>query len=274
MENKGILYLCATPIGNLEDITLRTLRILKEADYIICEDTRQILKLLNYYQIKKKLITYYRHNFEKVKEKILNLLEEGNKIALVSDAGTPCFSDPGEELVRTAYEKKIKVIPVPGACAAVTALSASGLPSNKFIFEGFLPAGNSQRKLILNNLKKENRTIIFYLPPHDLVKILKEIYQILGERHICLAKELTKFFEEIKIGYISGFIEEYQKQKEALKGEYTLIIAPSTSKIKEEPKILEVIKKSHTKKDFIKNLSSEFKISKKEIYKFFLKWEK
>ena len=189
---KGELYIVATPIGNLEDITLRAIRILKQADIIAAEDTRHTLKLLNHLQISKPLISYHRHNEEIKTEELISKLLEGKNVALVSDAGTPVISDPGGEIVKKAIENEIKVIPVPGACAAITALIASGIDAKEFTFLGFLPQNNKNRKNKLEQIEKEERTTIIYEAPHKLIKTLEDLQSIVKNRKIVLARELTK----------------------------------------------------------------------------------
>ncbi|MCX7842847.1 MAG: 16S rRNA (cytidine(1402)-2'-O)-methyltransferase [Clostridia bacterium] len=219
---KGILYLVATPIGNLEDITLRALRILKEADIIAAEDTRQTLKLLNHFEIKKPLISYYEHNKIEKGNYLINLLLEGKNIALVSDAGTPGISDPGEDLVRLAVENNIPVTMTPGPVAAVMALVLSGLPSGRFAFEGFLPMNKRSRKERLLSLKKETRPMVFYEAPHKLKYTLKDLYDALGNRKIALARELTKKFEEITRCSLEEAVNKYAD--ESPKGEFVLVV--------------------------------------------------
>jgi len=225
MENKrklGILYVVATPIGNLKDITLRALDILKSVDLIACEDTRQTAKLLFRYGIKKKLISYFEHNKVKRSQELICYLKEGKKIALVTDSGTPGISDPGFFITRLAQEEDIKISPLPGPCALIAALSGSGLPTDKFVFEGFLPPKEIARRKRLSLLKEEERTIIFYESTHRLQKTLSDIKDIFGDIDICVAKELTKVYEEIKIDKASEIIEFFSGQRQ--KGEFVIII--------------------------------------------------
>ncbi|MFC1525156.1 16S rRNA (cytidine(1402)-2'-O)-methyltransferase [Planctomycetota bacterium] len=219
---KGVLYLVSTPIGNLEDVTLRALRVLKEVDYIACEDTRITLRLLQRYQIKKPLISYFEHNKTRRTELLIKQLKAGKKIALVSNAGTPLISDPGYELVRKCIEQDIKIIPIPGATALATALSISGCPSDRFIFEGFLPRKPGKRKKRLEGFKDESRTIIIYESPHRLLKTLEALMDCLGDRTITLTKELTKFYERAQRGKLSTLIKELENSQ--IKGEFTLVI--------------------------------------------------
>ena len=192
----GKLYLCATPIGNLEDITLRVLRVLEEVDLIAAEDTRNSIKLLNHYEIKTPMTSY--HEFNKIEKayQLVEKLQEGMNIALITDAGTPGISDPGEELVKIAYEAGIEVTSLPGPAACITALTLSGLSTRRFAFEAFLPKDKKERKRILEELQKETRTIILYEAPHHLIKTLEELREALGNRRITLCRELTKKYEE------------------------------------------------------------------------------
>ena len=212
----------ATPIGNLEDITLRALRILKEADLIACEDTRRTRKLLLHYGIRKGLISYYDHNKERRAPWLIRKLLENKSIALVSDAGTPGISDPAFYLVRLAIDQGIEVIPIPGPNAALSALISSGLPTDRFAFEGFLPSRPGPRRRRLKELAEEQRTMIFYESPHRLLATLKDMVDIWGERKAALAKELTKKFE----GIIRGTFSELSKQLSPgkVKGEWVILV--------------------------------------------------
>jgi 16S rRNA (cytidine1402-2'-O)-methyltransferase len=218
----GFLYIVATPIGNLEDITLRALRILGEVSLIAAEDTRHTSKLLSHFDIHKPLTSYHDHNKEQKAEVIVARLKGGDSVALVSDAGTPGISDPGYYLINRAIEEGIKVVPVPGPSASLTALSASGLPMDSFVFEGFLPARKSQRVSKLHSLKEETRTIILHEAPHRIFNSLKDILEILGDRRMALARELTKIHEEFLRGKISDIIKAIEGR--AIKGEITLVI--------------------------------------------------
>lgn len=224
MERKepGTLYLCATPIGNLEDITLRVLRILKEVDCIAAEDTRHTRKLLSHFEIHTPLTSYHSYSSESKEESLIQRLLQGQNIALVSDAGLPGISDPGADLVRQALAENIKVVPVPGPSASLTALVASGLPTHKFVFEGFLSNQRKSRKKQLQELKREQRTLIFYESPHRLTDTLKDMLEELGDRPCAVARELTKLHEEIKRGKLSEllayFIENHPR------GEITIIV--------------------------------------------------
>ena len=204
----GDLYIVATPIGNLEDITLRALNVLKNVDLIAAEDTRHTLKLLNHFEIIKPLISYYREN-EKVKSDIIiEKLLKGENVAVVSDAGTPGISDPGEEIIKKAIENNIRVIPIPGACAAINALICSGFSTKEFLFIGFLSAKKSEKIAKLEEIKYETKTLILYEAPHKLENTLNDIRDILGDREVCLAREITKIHESFERGKISKIIEK------------------------------------------------------------------
>jgi len=228
--NKGILYIVSTPIGNLEDITLRALRILKEVDLIAAEDTRRTGLLLKHFGIKTPLTSYFEGNEFKKREWILSKLKQGNPIALVSEAGTPGISDPGFRLIQLAIENEIPVVPIPGPSALITALSVAGLPTDSFLFKGFLPHKSKKRRDLLKDLEGVRETLIFYESPHRLLKTLNDIYEILGDRNMVLARELTKVFEEILRGRVSELIEKIRGRK--LKGEITLVVSGKTRRIK------------------------------------------
>jgi 16S rRNA (cytidine1402-2'-O)-methyltransferase len=217
----GILYLVSTPIGNLEDITLRALRVLKEVDVVAAEDTRHTGLLLKHYGIEKRLESYHDFNKEKKAPTLIEELKSGRSIAVTSDAGTPGISDPCYLLVKLAIQENIKVVPVPGASAFLPALVISGLPTDRFAFEGFLPAKSGKRKKRLEELQKEKRTLIFYESPHRLLKTLEDIANILGERKMVVARELTKKFEEIKRGTSSEIREYFEKNK--VRGELVVV---------------------------------------------------
>ncbi|MCM0592157.1 MAG: 16S rRNA (cytidine(1402)-2'-O)-methyltransferase [Gloeotrichia echinulata IR180] len=218
------LYIVATPIGNLEDITLRAVRILQTVDLIAAEDTRHTGKLLQHLQVKTPQVSYHEHNRTSRIPELLNHLQNGQAIALVSDAGMPAISDPGYELVKACIENGITVVPIPGASAAITALSASGLPTDKFVFEGFLPPKGQQRRTQLEFLQTEARTIIFYESPHRLRDTLQDLAEVWGgDRQIVLARELTKLYEEFWRGTITEAIAYYNQREP--QGEYTLVVA-------------------------------------------------
>ena len=271
----GKLYIVATPIGNLEDITLRALKILKEVDIIAAEDTRQTLKLLNHFEISKPLISYHRHN-EEIKSNILiEKLKKGENIALVSDAGTPGICDPGEEVIKKAIEEKIEVIPIPGACAMINALIASGLDTKEFYFLGFLPVNKKLRKEKIEEIKKSEKTIIIYEAPHKMKNTLADLKGILKNRKIVLARELTKIHEE----FIRKNIEELLEDVNNLKGEMILIIEGAereknvenelnTLSLEEHYKYYE--KQGFDKKEIIKKISKDRNVSKNDIYMKFI----
>jgi 16S rRNA (cytidine1402-2'-O)-methyltransferase len=220
----GCLYLVATPIGNLEDITLRAIRILKDADIIACEDTRQTQKLLQHYGIRKEMVSYHEHNELTRSPELAIELEQGAKIALVSDAGTPGISDPGHRLVTLCLRHHIPVVPIPGPSALVAALAASGLPTDEFLFVGFLPPRAGARRKALDALKAEPRTLIFYEAPHRVVETLADATEILGPRPAVIAREVTKIHEEFRRGPLAELLESARKR--APRGEITLLIGP------------------------------------------------
>ena len=272
-QKEGILYIVATPIGNLEDITLRAIRILKEVDLIAAEDTRHTLKLLNHLEISKPMISYHRHNEEERTDNLIKELDKGKNIALVSDAGTPGICDPGEEIIKKCIEENIKVVPIPGACAMVNALIASGISTKEFTFLGFLPLNKKTRKEKLEEIKTSNKTIILYEAPHKLKNTLKDLSDILENRKIVLARELTKIHEE----YIRGTADELIEKSENLKGEIVLIIEES-NKIKEN-ELNDLSLEDHynfyknqglDKKEIIKKIAKDRNVNKNEIYKHFI----
>ncbi|MGA3602111.1 16S rRNA (cytidine(1402)-2'-O)-methyltransferase [Lysinibacillus agricola] len=221
-DHTGCLYLVATPIGNLEDMSVRALRILKEADIIAAEDTRNTKKLCNYFNIETPLISYHEHNLAVGGEKLLALLREGKTVALVSDAGLPCISDPGADIVEKAIDQDFPVVPVPGPNAAISALIASGLTPQPFFFYGFLNRGKKERRQQLEQLKKRQETILFYEAPHRLKETLKDMEAILGNRRIVLARELTKKFEEFLRGTLGEAVE--WSQTEEIRGEFCIVL--------------------------------------------------
>jgi 16S rRNA (cytidine1402-2'-O)-methyltransferase len=229
-STKGSLYIVSTPIGNREDITLRALHILKEVDLIAAEDTRHTLLLLRHFGIQTPLTSYFEGNELKKKEFILFKLKQGHRVALVSDAGTPGISDPGFRLIQTAIENQIPIIPIPGPSAVITALSVSGLPTDAFLFKGFLPHKSKKKKDFLQQLEGIRETLIFYESPHRLSETLNNIFDILGDREMVLTRELTKVYEEV----IRGKVSEIQTQigERKLKGEITLVISGKTRKKK------------------------------------------
>ena len=272
-KNNGSLYIVATPIGNLEDITLRAVRILKEVDLIAAEDTRHTLKLLNHLEISKPMISYHRHNEGERTDDLIKELEAGKHIALVSDAGTPGICDPGEEIIKRCIEKNIKIIPIPGACAMVNALIASGISTKEFSFLGFLPLNMKTRREKLEEIKNSNKTTILYEAPHKLKNTLKDLSDIVENRKMVLARELTKIHEE----YIRGTVDELIEKSENLKGEIVLII--EESKKKEENKLNDLSLEEHynfyktqglSKKEIIKKIAKDRNVNKNEIYQYFI----
>ena len=274
-NKKGILYIVATPIGNLEDITIRAIRILKEVDLIAAEDTRHTLKLLNHLEISKPLISYHRHNEDVKSNVLLEKLEEGKNIALVSDAGTPGICDPGEEIIKKCIELEIKVVPVPGACAMINSLICSGIDTKEFTFLGFLPLNKKLRKNKLDEIEKTNKTIIIYEAPHKLDNTLKDLKQILDKnRKIVLAREITKIHEEFIRGNIDNIIEKIQD----VKGEFVIIIE-GNSVVLEENELNKLSLKEHyklyesqgfSKKEIIKKIAKDRNVNKNEIYQKFI----
>lgn len=219
---QGILYLCATPIGNLEDVTLRVLRVLKEADLIAAEDTRRTRKLLTFYDIHTRITSYHVHNEKKKGRYLLDLLLAGKQLALVTDAGMPGISDPGEKLVLLAIEHGAAVVPVPGPNAALAALVVSGVDATRFCFEGFLPAASRSRRERLTALEGEERTLLFYEAPHRLQRTLSDLLNCLGDRQVAVARELTKRHEDVWRGHLSKALEHFKRQ--APLGEFTLVV--------------------------------------------------
>ncbi|AEV70460.1 16S rRNA (cytidine(1402)-2'-O)-methyltransferase [Acetivibrio clariflavus] len=277
MNGKGKLYLVSTPIGNLEDITLRAIRTLQEVDLIAAEDTRQTIKLLNHFEIKKTLVSYYEHNKREKGNYLISQLLDGKNIALVSDAGTPGISDPGEDLVKLCIENDIEVTAIPGPVAAVTGLIVSGLPTGRFVFEGFLPMNKRARRERLATLKNEVRTLIFYEAPHKLLYTLKDLYDFFGNRKVVFARELTKKFEEIIRCDLKSAIEKYEE--ESPKGEFVVIVEgiSEEERMENEKKDWEsmsieehlnlYISEGLNKKDAMKKVAEDRKISKREVYR-------
>lgn len=270
MKDKGHLFLCGTPIGNLKDITLRVLETLQAVDLIACEDTRQTLKLLTHFSITKPVTSYFEHNKKYKGEKIIAQLLEGKSVALVSDAGMPGVSDPGQELVQECIENDIAVTALPGAVAAITGLVLSGLSTQRFAFEGFIPRNKKEKKSFFQRLANEERTLIFYEAPHRLLETLEIMEEVLGKRQMAACRELTKKFEEVVRGSITDVYKHFNEK--GIKGEFTLIIEGAIP-IKEEKGIdwaLEKIKilesQGFSTKDAVKLAAKESDISKREIY--------
>ena len=273
----GILYLCATPIGNLEDITMRVLRTLKEVDLIAAEDTRNSIKLLNHFEINTPMTSYHEYNKIDKGHTLITKLLEGQNIALITDAGTPGISDPGEELVKMAHEAGVTVTSLPGACACITALTVSGLPTRRFAFEAFLPSDKKERKEILVTLKDETRTIILYEAPHHLVKSLEDLLETLGDRHATICRELTKKHETIFTTTLGEALRFYTENEP--KGECVIVIEGRSFKdLKEESRtewqklsveehVNMYIGQGMDKKDAMKAAAKDRGVSKQEIYK-------
>ena len=271
---KGKIYLVATPIGNLEDITFRAISILKDVDIIAAEDTRHTLKLLNYYEISKPLISYHRHNEDVKSDVLIEKILNGQNIAIVTDAGTPGISDPGEEIVKEAIKNNIEIIPIPGACAFVNAIIASGLNTKQFSFYGFLPMNKKLRKKAFENILKENKTIIIYEAPHKLQKTLQDILDNIGDINCVIAKELTKIHETFFRGKISELINNFESPK----GEY-IILLDLNNTVKEENYFENMSVEDQykffknqgiEKKEIIKLIAKNKKVPKNDIYKLFL----
>lgn len=272
----GTLFLCATPIGNLGDMTPRVVDTLKEVDMIAAEDTRNSIKLLNYFQIKTPMTSYHEYNKIEKAEQILSWIQAGKNIALITDAGTPAISDPGEILVDKCLKEGIPVTSLPGCCACITALTLSGLPTRRFCFEGFLPADKKEKKYILKELQKESRTIILYEAPHHLKRTLAELYEVLGERRITLCRELTKRFETVFPTTLKDALDFYEENEP--KGEYVLVIEGIDRNQIEQDKQREWEKLSveeHMKlyedqgigrKEAMKMVAADRGVSKRDIY--------
>ena len=272
----GKLYLCATPIGNLEDITFRVLRTLKEVDLIAAEDTRNSIKLLNHFEIKTPMTSYHEYNKIDKAYQLIDKMREGKNIALITDAGTPGISDPGEDLVRICYEEGIEVTSLPGAAAYVTALTMSGLATRRFAFEAFLPRDKKERIQVLEQLKNETRTIILYEAPHHLVKTLEELQSVLGNRKISVCRELTKRYEEKMLSTIEDILQFYKENEP--RGEYVLVVEGKSFEelAEEEQKTWEAMtfeehmaiyeKQGIARKEAMKLVAKDRGISKRDVY--------
>lgn len=265
---RGILYIVSTPIGNLEDITLRALRILKEVDLIAAEDTRHSSKLLNHYGIKKPLISYWSEKEKVRSEEIIKRLQSGQSVALISDAGTPGISDPGEVVIRRALDEGFDVIPVPGPSALIAALSVSGLPMREFTFVGFLPSKKTQRRKTIEELSLEKRTLVFYEAPHRVIETLKDMYDIFGNRNIAVFKEITKLHEEVFRGTLEKVISEIEES--TIAGEFVIVTEGKGEKgVSLEDALKEVtslMKKGKGRKEAVSIVSKAYGLSKKELY--------
>jgi len=261
------LYLVSTPIGNLSDITLRAIEVLKQSDIILCEDTRVSKKLLDHYQINKTLFSYHKFNEKKLLEKIIQYLNDGKIISLISDAGTPLISDPGRILVNEIYKRKIKIIPIPGPSAVSTAYSLSGF-SDSFFFIGFLPKKTGYRKKIYNNLKNLETSLVFFISGRDVEKIFNEFYSFFGNQQILIAKELTKIHENIVRGNLSTIVKDIGSLN--LKGEFTVVLSNIVNRNNSDFLILDkeilLLNKKMKTKDLVNYLSNKYDVSKKIIY--------
>lgn len=263
------LYIIATPIGNLEDITYRAVRILGEVDLIAAEDTRHSLKLLNHFGISKPLTSYFDHNQQFKGERILNALRQGKSVALISDAGTPCISDPGYQLVRDAVAEQITVVPVPGACAAVAALSASGLPTDAFTFAGFPPSRQGKRRTFLTGLNDLPGTLVLYEAPHRLLDTLTDIREVLGERRVIVARELSKIYEEFIRGTASEVVSAVSQG--IVRGEVVILVAPGEAAPEETEPLEQVLRRlmaggALSIKDIAKQAAIISGVSRSEAY--------
>ena len=271
-SSAGCLYVVATPIGNLEDITLRALRILKEVDVIACEDTRQTLKLLSHFDIQKRLVSYHEHNEITEAPELVIELEQGAKIALVSDAGTPAISDPGHRLVSLALRHGIRVVPIPGASAALAALAGSGLGTDAFHFRGFLPPRAAARRKILEFLKDADCTLIFYEAPHRILEALEDIEAVLGPRPVVVARELTKIHEEFLRGTASA-IRLQLAARPSVKGEITLLIGRASAEDKPadlpaaEDEVRQLQQQGLSRMDAVKRVAKTRGIPKRDLYR-------
>ena len=281
MEKTGKLYLVATPIGNLEDITYRAVKVLSEVDVIAAEDTRHSLKLLNHLNISKPLISYHRHNEDNKTELLINKLLSGENIALITDAGTPAISDPGEEVVKQAINNNIEIIPIPGACALINALIASGMDTKEFVFYGFLPLNKKLRKNKFDEIKKENKTIILYEAPHKINQTLNDILKELGNVNLVIARELTKIHEEFIRGKVSEIIDNYSE----LKGEIIILIEGNKlidnsdnnneflNSLSLEEHYNFYKSQNLDKKEIIKKIAKDRNVNKNEIYMKFIDYK-
>jgi len=266
---KGTLYIVSTPIGNLKDITLRALEVLQEVDLIACEDTRHTRKLLSRFGIKgKKLVSYYQHNQLQRTGELIKALREGKAVALVCDAGTPGISDPGWILIKEAIEAGVKVVPVPGACALVAGLVVSGLTTDEFTFIGFLSSKRGRRKQQLRELACEQRTLVFYESPHRLIETLEDMLEIFGDRQACVARELTKIFEEALRGRMSDILEYFRERE--VKGEIVIVIEGASegkAEVDVKAELKKLLDKGFSMRDAVKAVAEKFGLPKRVVYK-------
>lgn len=276
MEEKGILYLVATPIGNLGDMTERALETLREVDIIAAEDTRNSIRLLNHFEIKTPMSSYHEHNKYDKAEYLVSEMLKGKNVALITDAGTPAISDPGEVLVKKCHENDICVTSLPGCCALISALIVSGLPTRRFCFEAFLPSDKKERSEVLEELKTETRTIILYEAPHHLKKTLKDLLDALGDREITICRELTKKFEDIRLTSLAESVLYYEENEP--RGEYVLVIrGEDRSKLvlKDQKKWTDISIEAHLemymkdgidKKEAMRKVAADRGLSKRDVY--------
>lgn len=280
----GMLYLCATPIGNLEDITFRVLDTLRNVDVIAAEDTRNSIKLLNHFQIKTSMTSYHEYNKVEKAHYLIGLMQEGKDVALVTDAGTPAISDPGETLVALCYQAGIRVTSLPGAAACITALTLSGLSTRRFCFEGFLPSDKKERKAVLEELAEESRTMILYEAPHHLKKTLDELWNVLGNRKISICRELTKKFETVMPLMMEEALRFYEENEP--RGEYVLVIQGKSLEEKKREAVLEWMEmgieehmryyeeQGMERKEAMKMVAKDRGIGKRDVYRMLLGEEK
>jgi len=276
----GQLYLCATPIGNLGDITERVLQTLQEVDLIAAEDTRNSIKIMNHFQIKTPMTSYHEYNKIEKAHSLIEKMKQGLNIALITDAGTPGISDPGEELVKLCYEEGVVVTSLPGAAACITALTLSGLSTRRFCFEGFLPSDKKEKREILEDLKEESRTIILYEAPHHLKRTLLELYQTLGNRNITLCRELTKKFETILPTTLEDALKKYEVEDP--RGEYVLVLEGKSLADRKKEKMEAwqemsipdhmdyFVKQGIDQKEAMKMVAKDRGITKRDVYQFLL----
>ncbi len=276
MENYGTLYITGTPIGNLGDFSPRAIDTLRQVDLIAVEDTRNTIKLLNHFDIRAKMTSYHEHNKHEKARELVNFLKEGNNLALVSDAGMPCISDPGYELINLCYDEGVTVTTVPSGTAVVSALVLSGFDSRRYIFEGFLPTDKKESKFVIESLEQEYRTTIFYEAPHHIIKMLKAFESALGERRVCIVREITKKFEERLCGTCSELLAHFEET--APRGEMVVVVEGKSREVIESEKLKEweeISIKEHydmylaqgmNNKDAMKQVAKDRKIGKRDVY--------
>lgn len=273
----AVLYVVATPIGNLQDLTERAVDVLSKVDFIAAEDTRVTTKILNHLNIKKPLISYYQHNMRERGDIIISKILDGESCAICTDAGTPAISDPGEVLVRQAIEAGIRVVPVPGCCAAITALSACGLATGRFCFEGFLPVSKQSRREHLSEIVNEKRTMVFYEAPHKLRNTLKDLYETLGDRPVSVCRELTKLHEEISLTTLKAAVDEYSEREP--RGEYVLVVQgcketkDDGGELSTEQALAEIerlVGEGTRLSDACRTVSSRTKLNRSELYRLYI----